>query len=160
MRKEFAAPVLFYRALYDAVNTRPDIISHIRAILLAALDAPGSGPSGPSGPSPWHKVITDGTFRLVPLIHEQHLSTTGLAVNQLAIVSAAPELEHTMRTIAANMTRVPEPKPKTEAEAKPEADTEPKPEPRLPYFTIAPCLKRRHSEAADSEADDAVEAAL
>jgi hypothetical protein len=146
VRNTLAATVRFYRALYDAVS-RPDIIWHIRTILLAALEAPDAIGSAAS---PWHQVITDGTFRLVPLIHEQHLSTTGLAANQLAIVPASltPELAQTMRAIAANIT------PKPEAETDPEAETEPAPR----YFTIAPTpaagAKRKLSDS-DSEGDEA-----
>jgi hypothetical protein len=149
VRNTLAATVRFYRALYAAVS-RPDILWHIRTILLAALEAPDAiGSADGSAASPWHQVITDGTFRLVPLIHEQHLSTTGLAANQLAIVPASltPELAQTMRTIAANLA--PKPEPETETEAETEAA------PR--YFTIAPtpAAKRKHSDS-DSEGDEAV----
>ena len=153
VRNTLAATVRFYRALYAAVS-RPDIIWHIRTVLLAALEAPDAiGSVDGSAASPWRQVITDGTFRLVPLIHEQHLSTTGLAANQLAIVPASltPELAQTMRTIAANLG------PKPEPETDPEAETEPAPR----YFTIAPTpaagAKRKHSDS-DSEGDEAVEA--
>ena len=95
VRKDYAATVGLYRAVKDAVNTRPEITEHLRTVLLAAI---GSG-------SPWHKVISEGDFQSVPLIHMR--GTTGLALYQLAIVpgSIAPDLAHVMATIVANMTR-------------------------------------------------------
>jgi hypothetical protein len=94
VRKSYAATVGFYLAVKDAVNTRPEIAEHLRTILLAAIGST----------SPWHKVISDGDFKSVPLIHLR--GTTGLALYQLAIVpgSITPELAHVMATIKANMT--------------------------------------------------------
>ena len=98
VRPEYAATVGFYRALYDAVSTRPDIVAHIRAIL---LDVPGIGAT------PWHRVLSDGAFTMVPLVKVPSEATTGLAVNQLAIVPTAmtPELASAMAAIVASMTK-------------------------------------------------------
>ena len=122
VRSEYAATVGFYRALYDAVNTRPDIVAHIRAIL---LDVPRIGAT------PWHSVLSDGTFTLVPLVHLQ--PTTGLAVNQLAIVPMAmtPELASAMAAIVANMT-------KPEANGAEPTGAEAAEPSGFSYFTIAP----------------------
>ena len=133
VRSEYAATVGFYRALYDAINTRPDIVAHIRAIL---LDVPRIGAT------PWHSVLSDGTFTLVPLVHLQ--PTTGLAVNQLAIVPMAvtPELASAMAAIVANMTKAEaEPAEPSGAEAPGAEAAEPTGafEPSgFSYFTIAP----------------------
>ena len=128
VRSEYAATVGFYRALYDAINTRPDIVAHIRAIL---LDVPRIAAT------PWHSVLSDGTFTLVPLVHLQ--PTTGLAVNQLAIVPMAvtPELASAMAAIVATMTKAEAngAEPTGAEAAEPNGAFEPS---GFSYFTIAP----------------------
>lgn len=161
VRSEYAATVGFYRALYDAINTRPDIVAHIRAIL---LDVPRIAAT------PWHSVLSDGTFTLVPLVHLQ--PTTGLAVNQLAIVPMAvtPELASAMAAIVATMTKA-EPEPTGAEAAEPNGAFEPS---GFSYFTIAPAppaasaaVKRCLSSLTgltgltdgDDESDDATDGA-
>jgi hypothetical protein len=96
--------IMWYRLAKKAVNERADIKESIRALLLKALEE--SGASGPE--SPWHAVLSKGSFALDVLIHERKSSTVGLAMYQLALVAAAEsmtaELAATMATVKTNMT--------------------------------------------------------
>jgi hypothetical protein len=99
--------IMWYRLAKKAVNERADIKESIRALLLKSLEA--SGASGASGPaSPWHAVLSKGTFTLDVFIHERKSSTAGLVMYQLALVPTAesmtPELAEAMTTVKTNMT--------------------------------------------------------
>jgi len=95
--------LMWYRLAKKAVNERADIKETIRALLLKSLEESGSGPE-----SPWHALLSKGSFALDVFIHERKSSTVGLAMYQLALVPAAesmtPELAETMATVKTNMT--------------------------------------------------------
>jgi hypothetical protein len=93
---------LWYRLVKKAVSERADIKDTIQALLLKALGASAAS-------SPWHSVISKGSFSLEVLVHERKHSTVGLAMYQLAIVPSAEsmtsELAETMGTVKASMTK-------------------------------------------------------
>jgi hypothetical protein len=94
--------IMWYRLAKKAVNERADIKETIRALLLKSLEGPAS---------PWHAVLSAGSFTLDVFIHERKSSTVGLVMYQLALVPTAesmsgssPELAETMATVKTNMT--------------------------------------------------------